>query len=98
MSGSPKSQAPATPVPSSVASPTPRSRTVRPYHSPEVEDEAKEPEGSVVPESEALKDERTVLGWKVAACYEVPDSAGRLRASSRPCCVKCAHTYYNFLG
>ncbi|OAF59754.1 hypothetical protein VC83_04045 [Pseudogymnoascus destructans] len=98
MSGSPESQAPATPVPSGVASPTSRSRTVRPYRSPEVEGEAEELEGSVVPESEAPKGERTVLGWKVAARCEVPDSAGRLRAGSRPCCVKCAHTYYNFPG
>ncbi|OBT38481.1 hypothetical protein VE00_11194 [Pseudogymnoascus sp. WSF 3629] len=70
MSGSPESQAPATPVPSVVASSTSRSRTVRPYRSPEVEDEAEDPEGSVVPESEAPKDERTVLGWKVAARCE----------------------------
>ncbi|ELR09465.1 hypothetical protein GMDG_08695 [Pseudogymnoascus destructans 20631-21] len=98
MSGSPESQAPATPVPSGVASPTSRSRTVRLYRSPEVEGEAEEPEGSVVPESEAPKGERTVLGWKVAARCEVPNSAGRLRAGSRPCCVRCAHTYYNFPG
>ncbi|OBT88262.1 hypothetical protein VE02_02810 [Pseudogymnoascus sp. 03VT05] len=77
MSGSPKSQAPATPTPSGV------------------EDEAEDPD---VPESKALKDERTVLRWKVATRCEVPKSAGRLCAGSRLCCVKCAHTYYNFLG
>ncbi|OAF61852.1 hypothetical protein VC83_01665 [Pseudogymnoascus destructans] len=98
MSSSPESQAPATPVPSVVTSSTSRSRTIRPYRSPEVEDEAEDLEGSVVPESEAPKDERTVLGWKVAARCEVPDSAGRLHAGSCPCCMKCAHTYYNFPG
>ncbi|ELR08577.1 hypothetical protein GMDG_03272 [Pseudogymnoascus destructans 20631-21] len=98
MAGSPESEAPVTPVPSGVASSPSRSRTVCPYGSPEVENAAEEPEGSIVPEPEALKDERTVLGWKVAARCEVPESAGRLRAGSRPCCVKCAHTYYNFPG
>ncbi|OAF60701.1 hypothetical protein VC83_03634 [Pseudogymnoascus destructans] len=50
MSSSPESQAPAMPVPSVVASSTSRSRTVHPYHSPEVEDEAEDLEGSVVPD------------------------------------------------
>ncbi|OBT70569.1 hypothetical protein VF21_10435 [Pseudogymnoascus sp. 05NY08] len=95
MSSSPESQAPATPTPSGVASAASQARTVRPYRSPEVEDEAEDPD---VPESEAPKDERTVLGWKVATRCEVPESAGRLRAGSRLCCVKCAHTYYNFPG
>ncbi|OBT50781.1 hypothetical protein VE04_09538 [Pseudogymnoascus sp. 24MN13] len=93
MSGSPESQAPGTPTPSGAASSVSRSRTVRPYRSPSVEDEV---EDAVAPEPEALKDERTVLGWKLANRCEVPESAGRLRAGSRACCVKCAHTYFNF--
>ncbi|OBT82758.1 hypothetical protein VE02_09922 [Pseudogymnoascus sp. 03VT05] len=90
-----KALAPATPTPSSVASSTLLSRTVRLYRSPLVEDEAKD---VVVPKPETPKDNRTVLGWKVAARYRVPKSAGRLCASPRVCCVKCAHTYFNFLG
>ncbi|KFY74399.1 hypothetical protein V498_09983, partial [Pseudogymnoascus sp. VKM F-4517 (FW-2822)] len=54
---SPESEALVTPTPSSVASAS-RSRTVRPYRSPEVEDVIEEPD---VPEPEALKDERSVL-------------------------------------
>ncbi|ELR10619.1 hypothetical protein GMDG_04888 [Pseudogymnoascus destructans 20631-21] len=97
MSGSPELQAPATPTPSGGASATSQARTVRPYRSPEVEveDEAEEPD---IPESEAPKDECTVLGWKVAARCVIPESTGRLRAGSRLCCVECAHTYYNFPG
>ncbi|OBT81117.1 hypothetical protein VE02_10246 [Pseudogymnoascus sp. 03VT05] len=68
MSGSPESQAPGTPTPSGVASSVSRSRTVRLYRSPSVEDEVKD---AVAPEPEAPKDERTV-----------PESAGRLRAGS----------------
>lgn len=95
MSGSPESQAPDTPTPSGAASSVSRSRTVRPYRSPLVEDEV---EDAVAPEPEAPKDERTVLGWKLSYRCEVPESAGRLRAGSRVCCVKCAHTYFNFPG
>ncbi|OBT81124.1 hypothetical protein VE02_10368 [Pseudogymnoascus sp. 03VT05] len=81
--------------PKSVASSALLSRTVRLYRSPSVEDEAKD---VVVPKPETPKDDRTVLGWKVAARCGVPKSAGRLRASPCVCCVKCAHTYFNFLG
>ncbi|OBT61739.1 hypothetical protein VE03_09171 [Pseudogymnoascus sp. 23342-1-I1] len=86
MAGSPESEAPVTPTPSGVASAS-RSRTVRPYRSPKVEDVIKEPNVPEpnVPKPKALKDERSVLRWKIAACYIVPTSTGRLRASSRAC-------------
>ncbi|OBT87415.1 hypothetical protein VE02_04667 [Pseudogymnoascus sp. 03VT05] len=79
MSGSPKLQAPATPTPSGVASSTLRSCTVCLYHLPLVEDKVKD---VVAPKPKALKDERTMLRWKVATCCVVPKSARRLRASS----------------
>lgn len=85
---SPVSEVPPTPTPlGSVSSQRPRA--VRPYRSPTVED---------VPEVEepAHEDYRSVLGWKVARRCPVPESAGRLRAGPRPCCVKCGHTYWNF--
>ncbi|OBT81082.1 hypothetical protein VE02_10388 [Pseudogymnoascus sp. 03VT05] len=79
MSSSPKSQAPSTPTPSSVASSVLRSRTVCLYRSPLVEDEVKD---AVALEPEAPKDKHTMLRWKLANCYEVPKSTRRLRASS----------------
>jgi hypothetical protein len=85
-------------VPSSVASPTLCSCTVCLYYLPKVKDKAKEPKGSVVPKSKALKDEHTMLRWKVATYYEVPNSMGRLYASSCLCYIKCTYMYYNFLG
>jgi hypothetical protein len=61
MSSSPKLQVPTMLVPSSVASPTLHSYTICLYCLPKVKDEAKEPKGSVVPKSKALKGERTML-------------------------------------
>ncbi|OBT60543.1 hypothetical protein VE03_10054 [Pseudogymnoascus sp. 23342-1-I1] len=80
----------------------PSSRRVwrRVYRSPKVEDVVKEPDVPKpnVPKPKALKDERSVLRWKIAARYVVPASTGRLHASSHACYVKCTHTYFNFLG
>ena len=75
-----------------------RPRAVRPYRSPSVEDA---PEGSdpLVLSFDALKqkERRTALGWKLSARRPLPESAGILRARFRAYCLKCSHTYFNFL-
>lgn len=96
MSSSPP--APSTPTPSTLM----HRHTTRPYKSPSVEDDIEE---SIEPSEDvgagptivAPKAEvRSVMGWKVADRVAVPESAGRLRAGLRSCCIKCAHFYYNF--
>ncbi|KFZ19768.1 hypothetical protein V501_00501 [Pseudogymnoascus sp. VKM F-4519 (FW-2642)] len=95
IAGSLESSAPETPTTSGATAKRPR--VTRPYRSPTVQDG---PEESNVPRPAATKPVgmRTVLGWKVAARRVVPEDLGPVRAGSRACCVKCAHTYYNFPG